>query len=88
MVKIENFKTIVNKYPLTIITKVSILDFCENPGCVSGRSRKPDLTLYFPMFAFDSPENIRKQTFSDVFRKQTFSHVFRGIKREHWEENV
>ena len=53
----------VNKYPLTIITKVSILDFCGGPGFVSGRSRKPDLTLYFPIFPFDSPENIRKQTF-------------------------
>ena len=34
------------------------------------------LTLYFPMFPFDPPENIRNQRFSDVFRR---------IKREHWE---
>ena len=32
------------------------------------------LTLIFPMFPFDPPEN------------PWFSDVFRGIKREHWEE--
>ena len=37
------------------------------------RLQKLGLTLYFPMFTFDPPENIRKPL------------VFRGIKREHWE---
>ena len=33
------------------------------------------LTLYFPMFPLDPPENIRKPS----------ENVFRGIKSEHWE---
>ena len=34
------------------------------------------LTLYFPMFPFDPPENIRKPKDQKGIR---------GIKREHWE---
>ena len=37
------------------------------------------LTLFFPIFPFDPPENIRKPNFSDVFR---------GIKKDHWKENA
>ena len=34
------------------------------------------MTLFFPMFPFDPPENIRTKRFPDVFR---------GIKTKHWE---
>ena len=50
------------------------------------------LTLFFPMFPFDPPENIRKPlsflTRVHIRGKKCswFSDVFREIKREHWEE--
>ena len=37
---------------------------------------KDVMTLFFPMFPFDPPENIRTKCFPDVFR---------GIKTKHWE---
>ena len=55
------------------------------------------LTLFFPMFSFDSPENIRNPNISNpVIRTRTyacqgvrnvaFSDVFRGINKKHWEK--
>ena len=44
---------------------------------ISERSFKLLLTLFSPIFPFDSPENIKNQRFSDVFKE---------IKKEHWEE--
>ena len=35
------------------------------------------LTIFYPIFSFDPPANIRNLWFFDVFR---------GIKKEHWEE--
>ena len=37
------------------------------------------LNLFFPIFLFDLPENIRKPSFFGVFR---------GIKRDYWEKRV
>ena len=37
------------------------------------------LTLFFPMFPLDPPENRKQKRFYDVFR---------GVKRKHWEGKV
>ena len=44
------------------------------------------LTLFFPIFPLDPPENIRK-----TLEKLWFPNIFRGIKREyrekkHWQK--
>ena len=55
------------------------------------------LTLFFPEFPFDLPENIRKPNISQPLigtgtcayqgvRNVKFSDVFRGIKKERWVE--
>ena len=48
------------------------------------------LILFFQIFPFDPPENIRKLFCENSYRPLTIfaeklSYVFRGIEKEHWE---
>ena len=60
----------------TLFTQ-SELELCNTNNQQSNQS--VNLTLFFPMFSLDLPENIGKKMFSDVFR---------GIKREIGKKGV